>query len=123
MALLLDIAAWLVIAVGSAFLLIGSVGLIRLPDFYTRLHAAGIIDTMGAELILFGMMLHAGFSFVTIKLILIGVFIFFTSPTATHAIANAAYVAGLKPLIPTKAAGDFEVSSRQEKKETKSSAS
>ncbi|MDX1400779.1 MAG: monovalent cation/H(+) antiporter subunit G, partial [Kiloniellales bacterium] len=99
MAVIADILSWLAILVGSAFLLIGSLGLLRLPDFYTRLHAAGVIDTLGAELMLLGMMFQAGFSFVTIKLVLIGAFIFITSPTATHAIANAAYTAGLRPQV------------------------
>ena len=90
-------------AAGSIFVLIGAFGLIRLPDFYTRLHAAGITDTLGAELILLGLMFQAGLSLVTVKLILISLFIFFTSPTATHAVANAARVMGLKPmLVPDK---------------------
>ena len=94
-------AGWL--AAGSIFVLIGAFGLIRLPDFYTRLHAAGITDTLGAELILLGLMFQAGLSLVTVKLILISLFIFFTSPTATHAVANAARVMGLKPmLVPDK---------------------
>ena len=91
------------LAAGSIFVLIGGFGLIRLPDFYTRLHAAGITDTLGAELILLGLMFQAGLSLVTVKLILISLFIFFTSPTATHAVANAARVMGLKPmLVPDK---------------------
>jgi multicomponent Na+:H+ antiporter subunit G len=99
MAILLDIISWCFLLAGGAFLLVGGLGLIRLPDFYSRLHAAGIIDTMGAELILFGMMVQAGFSLVTVKLLLIGVFIFITSPTSTHAVANAALVAGLEPKL------------------------
>ena len=91
------------LAAGSIFVLIGAFGLVRLPDFYTRLHAAGITDTLGAELILLGLMFQAGLSLVTVKLILISLFIFFTSPTATHAVANAARVMGLKPmLVPDK---------------------
>lgn len=126
MDIVLDILAWISILTGSAFLLIGAFGLIRLPDFYTRLHAAGVIDTSGAELILLGMMLQSGLSFVTIKLFLIGAFIFFTSPTSTHAIANAAYIAGLKPLVPVrsknevKAEGEAGASIEEEKKETAS---
>ena len=91
------------LAAGSIFVLIGAFGLVRLPDFYTRLHAAGITDTLGAELILLALMFQAGLSLVTVKLILISLFIFFTSPTATHAVANAARVMGLKPmLVPDK---------------------
>ena len=101
--LILNLVSAGLLAAGSIFVLIGAFGLIRLPDFYTRLHAAGITDTLGAELILLGLMFQAGLSLVTVKLILISLFIFFTSPTATHAVANAARVMGLKPmLVPNK---------------------
>ena len=101
--LILNLISAGLLAAGSIFVLIGAFGLIRLPDFYTRLHAAGITDTLGAELILLGLMFQAGLSIVTVKLILISLFIFFTSPTATHAVANAARVMGLKPmLVPDK---------------------
>ena len=101
--LILNLISAGLLAAGSIFVLIGAFGLIRLPDFYTRLHAAGITDTLGAELILLGLMFQAGLSLVTVKLILISLFIFFTSPTATHAVANAARVMGLKPmLVPAK---------------------
>ena len=99
MELLQDIFSWAFIAVGGFFLVVGGLGLVRLPDFYTRLHAAGITDTMGAGLLLLGMMVHEGWTLVTGKLLLIGLFLFFTSPTATHAIANAALVAGLQPWL------------------------
>lgn len=101
--LILNLISAGLLAAGSIFVLIGAFGLIRLPDFYTRLHAAGITDTLGAELILLGLMFQAGLSLITVKLILISLFIFFTSPTATHAVANAARVMGLKPmLVPDK---------------------
>ena len=101
--LILNLISAGLLAAGSIFVLIGAFGLIRLPDFYTRLHAAGITDTLGAELILLGLMFQAGLSLVTVKLILISLFIFFTSPSATHAVANAARVMGLKPmLVPDK---------------------
>ena len=97
--LILNLISAGLLAAGSIFVLIGAFGLVRLPDFYTRLHAAGITDTLGAELILLGLMFQAGLSLVTVKLILISLFIFFTSPTATHAVANAARVMGLKPTL------------------------
>ena len=101
--LILNLISAGLLAAGSIFVLIGAFGLIRLPDFYTRLHAAGITDTLGAELILLGLMFQGGLSLITVKLILISLFIFFTSPTATHAVANAARVMGLKPmLVPDK---------------------
>jgi multicomponent Na+:H+ antiporter subunit G len=92
-----DVLTGALIIAGSAFVLIGAIGLIRLPDFYSRTHASGMIDTLGAGLILVGLMLQTGFSLITLKLFLIGLFIFFTSPTATHAVAHAAYVAGHRP--------------------------
>lgn len=97
LALLRDIASGIAFAVGGAFVLIGAFGMIRLPDVWSRLHAAGVIDTVGAELVLLGMAIQAGFTQVTVKLVLIGLFLFVTSPTATHAVANAAFVAGIRP--------------------------
>lgn len=95
----LDIASGLLLAAGCFLVLIGAIGVLRLPDFYTRMHAAGVTDTLGAELILLAMILQAGFSLVTVKLIAILFFLFFTSPTSTHAVANAAWTAGLRPLL------------------------
>ncbi|WP_422023909.1 monovalent cation/H(+) antiporter subunit G [Pyruvatibacter mobilis] len=97
--IVLDIASGLLLAAGCFFVLIGAIGVLRLPDFYTRMHAAGVTDTLGAELILLAMILQAGFSLVTVKLIAILFFLFFTSPTSTHAVANAAWTAGLRPLL------------------------
>ena len=85
------------LAVGAVFVLIGSFGLWRLPDFYTRLHAAGITDTLGLSLMLVGMMFLGGWTLVTVKLVFILLLILLTSPTATHAVANAAYTVGLRP--------------------------
>jgi len=93
----IDAASWALLAAGSLLVIVGAVGIVRMPDFYTRMHPAGVTDTLGIDLILMGLMLQAGFSLVTVKLVLIGAFLFFTSPTSTHAIANAALVAGLKP--------------------------
>ena len=76
---------------GVFFLLMGAIGLLRFPDFYTRMHAAGKCDTLGSFLVLFGLALYAGPSLTAVKILLIGFFIFVTSPTATHAMARAAY--------------------------------
>jgi multicomponent Na+:H+ antiporter subunit G len=86
-------------ALGLVFVLAGAIGVIRMPDFYTRMHAAGVTDTLGAELIIFGLMLQAGLTVLTAKLALVGLLLFLTSPTSTHAIANAAHKAKLKPLL------------------------
>ena len=97
--LILDLVSWALMLAGGTFVVIGAIGMVRLPDFYTRMHAAGITDTLGAELMLIGMMVQAGFSLITVKLILIALFLFFTSPTATHAVANAARTMGLRPAL------------------------
>tara|TARA_R110000868_G_scaffold877_8_gene6571 strand:- start:3727 stop:4074 length:348 start_codon:yes stop_codon:yes gene_type:complete len=97
LALVVQIASWACFIVGGLFLIVGALGLIRLPDFWARIHAAGMIDTLGSAFILAGMMLQAGFTLTTLKLVLIGLFLFIAGPTASHAIANAAWVAGLKP--------------------------
>jgi multicomponent Na+:H+ antiporter subunit G len=94
-----DMASWLFILAGSSGIVISALGLLRLPDFYTRLHAGGVIDTFGAELLIIGLAIQSGFTLLTVKLFIIGLFLFFTGPTATHATANAAWVAGLKPRL------------------------
>lgn len=97
MDLVLDLLSWLTIGAGVVFLLAGGVGLLRMPDFYTRCHAAGVTDTGAMLLIIVGLMFQAGLSFVTVKLALIMVFLLFTSPTATHALTHAAYTGGMHP--------------------------
>jgi len=99
MSLAIDLASWVLLLAGSVFLIIGGIGLIRMPDFYTRLHPAGLTDTMAAGLILLGLALQGGLSITTLKLLLILVFLFFTSPTSSHATARAALAAGLKPML------------------------
>ena len=84
-----------------------ALGVLRMPDFFTRMHAAGMTDTLGAEFILLGLMLQAGFSQMTLKLLLVAFFLFLTSPTATHAIANAALKSGLKPQLGTYKSPDL----------------
>ena len=84
---------------GLVFVLAGAIGVIRMPDFYTRMHAAGVTDTLGAELIVLGLMLQSGLTLTTVKLALVGLLLFLTSPTSTHAIANAAHKAKLKPQL------------------------
>ena len=81
------------------FLIVGGIGLLRFPDFYTRMHATGMTDTLGVGLMLLGMMMQAGLTLTAVKLAFIGFFIFFTSPTSTYAIANAAFSQGLKPKL------------------------
>ena len=95
----LDIASWVLLLGGGALVTIGGIGIVRFPDVYTRSHAAGVTDTGGAGLILIGLMLQGGATLVTVKLILILVFIFFTSPTATFALVHAAYESDEEPWL------------------------
>jgi multicomponent Na+:H+ antiporter subunit G len=99
----LDILSWICLVAGGVFCVIGALGLVRMPDFYTRMHAASITDTVGAGLLLFGMMLQAGFTLISVKLLMIGLLLLFANPTATHALAKAARARGLQPLL---ASGD-----------------
>jgi len=100
--IVVDVLTWISFAVGGFFMLVGSFGMIRLPDFWSRTHAASIIDSAGAGLILFGMILQAGLTLVTVKLLLIGLFLFITGPTASYAVANAAFTSGSRPLDPVE---------------------
>lgn len=97
--LLVDILSWVLIVGGGVFCLIGGVGMLRMPEVFTRMHAAGIIDTAGLGLMMIGLMLQAGFTLVTAKLILIVVFVLYTSPMSTHALAQTAISTGIKPLL------------------------
>jgi multicomponent Na+:H+ antiporter subunit G len=101
-AAIVDGLSWVCLLAGSFFVLVGGIGLLRLPDVFTRFHAAGVTDTMGAGLILLGLALQSGLSLVTIKLLLFLVFLIFTSPTATHALAQAAKHGKLRPLLHAK---------------------
>ncbi len=95
----LDLLSWVCLVAGGLFCIVGGVGLLRMPDLYTRMHAASVIETLGAGLILLGLLLQSGITLVAVKLLMIGLLIFFASPTATHAIARAAKDRGLKPLL------------------------
>lgn len=95
--LAIDVLSWILLTLGGAFVLIGGVGGLRLPNFYTRIHAASLTDTMATILIFVGMMLQAGFTLATLKLAAIMLFLLLTGPTATYALANAALLSGLKP--------------------------
>jgi len=94
-----QIASWVLMGAGAGFLLIAGLGILRLPDVFTRMHAAGIGDTLGAGLILAGLMLQGGISLVTVKLVFVFILLFMTSPTATHALAKAALTGNVKPML------------------------
>lgn len=100
--LIIDIVSWMLLLGGGAVGVFGGLGLIRFPDFYTRLHAAGVTDTLCALMIIIGLILQAGFSILSVKLALVLLFLLFTAPTASHALARAAMVDGLEPQVDPK---------------------
>ena len=102
MELILDIFTSICFFIGSLSIIIGACGLIKLPDVFSRIHAAGMIDTAGASFIILGMILQSGFSLITAKLVFIGIFIFFTSPITGHVTANLARKKGVTPVGKTK---------------------
>jgi len=95
--IIVEVVSWVLMLSGSFFVIIGAVGTLRFPDFWSRLHAVSITDSAGVLLLFAGMCMQAGFTLITVKLIIIGIFLFITGPTSTHAIANAALVSGLRP--------------------------
>lgn len=109
MAAVLDVLSWILLTLGGLSILVGGIGALRLPDLFTRMHAASVTDSIGAILVLVGVMLQAGLSLATIKLVAILLFLLLTSPTASNALAAAAMLAGNKPGIDM--GGDEEASS------------
>ncbi|MEE9390954.1 MAG: monovalent cation/H(+) antiporter subunit G [Planctomycetota bacterium] len=99
MTVLCDILSWFCFIAGGAFLIIGALGILRFPDIYTRMHAASIIDTMGAFLILLGLAFQAGLTLALVKLFMIFFLFLVTSPTAAHALAKSALARGVEPLL------------------------
>lgn len=95
----IDIASFILIALGSFFTVVGAFGLMRMPEVFTRMHAASVIDTLGAGLLILGMVLQAGLSLVALKLLFVLALFFFMGPVVTHALAQAALHEGIKPLL------------------------
>ena len=93
----LEWLSWVLIAAGSFVVVVGALGIFRMPDVFSRMHAAGMIDTIGATLLLAGMALTAGLSLVSLKLLVLWLLFVFTSPVAGHALARAALYAGVRP--------------------------
>lgn len=94
-----DFLSWCLIILGSISMLIGGIGVLRFPDVYTRMHAASITDTLGAGALLLGLTIQAGFTLVAVKLLLMLVFLFFTSPTSSFSLAHAALSSGVDPIL------------------------
>ena len=111
---LLQILSWALILSGSFFVVVGAIGTLRFPDFWARLHAASVTESGGVILLLTGMCIQAGFTLITIKLMIIGLFLFITGPTSTHAVANAALVSGLRPKSLEKDQNPSKITSKKE---------
>ena len=106
MEMVLDYLSAALLLLGSFFVVIGGIGVLRMPDVFTRMHAAGLTDTMGSFFILTGLMLQTGFDGVTLRLALILAFLWFTSPVATHALAKAALHGKIEPVVHEGEGGD-----------------
>ena len=113
MSLVLDVLSWILLMAGGGISLIAGIGLLRLPDMFSRMHAAGMLDTLGAACVLLGLILQAGISVISFKLFLVFLVLSMTSSTAAHALAKAAIASGAAPdLTPVGAAPkDDEVKS------------
>jgi multicomponent Na+:H+ antiporter subunit G len=98
MSLVADAISWFCLVTGGIFCVIGAAGLVRIPSFFTRVHAASVVDTLGAGLILAGLMVQAGFTLVSFKLLVLGLLLLFAAPTANHALVKAALARGVDPL-------------------------
>lgn len=98
-ALFIDFASWVLIVLGSFFTVVGMLGLVRMPELFTRMHGASVTDTLGAGMLIAGMMLQAGLSLVTLKLLFILALFFFTGPVVTHALAQAALHEKIEPRL------------------------
>lgn len=83
---------------GSLAMIVGALGLLRMPDVFTRLHATSVSDTFGVGLVLIGLAFYGGLTLVTAKLVFLFLFLFLAGPVSSHAIARAAMLAGLKPV-------------------------
>ena len=98
-----DVLTWIFLIGGSFFSIVGGVGIVRLPEFFSRLHGGGVTDTLGAGLIVVGLMFQGGLSLVTVKLLMILFFLLVTSPTSCHALAKSALAQGVEPILDIEA--------------------
>jgi multicomponent Na+:H+ antiporter subunit G len=97
--LIVEIASWILILLGSFFTVVGMVGLLRMPDVYTRMHGASVTDTLGVGFLILGMGLQAGLSLVTLKLFFLLALFVFTAPVVTHALAQACLHERIAPAL------------------------
>ncbi len=98
MDMFLDILSFILISIGGFFCIIGAVGVYRLPDIFSRMHAAGVIDTGGVFFIITGLILQSGFTLISLRLVLLGCFIFFISPPLTYMFVRTLLHYGSTPM-------------------------
>ncbi len=91
--------AYALVFAGAGFCLVGAIGVLRFPDVFARMHSSGITDTLGALLVVSGLIVLAGWSLAAVKLVFILAFLGMTSPTSTHALAKAALHGGEQPVL------------------------
>jgi len=101
MAIIIDIISWVFLLIGSALGLSGAIGIFRFKEFYTRLHAASVTDTLCVFFIVTALILQSGMNLVSVKLIIVIALLWITGPVASHALVRAAYQTGLKPNLAT----------------------
>jgi multicomponent Na+:H+ antiporter subunit G len=89
----------LLICMGIFFMLVGSIGILRLPDFYSRTHAVSMSDALGISSVMLGLIVHEGFTQSSLKLLFIILFVALSNPIGSHALSRAAYIRKLKPLL------------------------
>ncbi len=97
--LFVDVLSWALILLGSFFTVVGALGLVRMPDVFTRMHAASVTETLGVGFLILGMCLQAGLGLVTLKLFFLLALFFFTAPVVTHALAQACMHEGIRPVL------------------------
>ena len=102
MDMVIDVLSWVCLMTGGFLGFTGAVGLFRFPEFFSRLHAASVTDTLCAFLIILGLMLQGNSLMMEIKLVLVLLILAYTSPTAAHALAKSALHSGLKPKVHDK---------------------
>ncbi|MFO8088928.1 MAG: monovalent cation/H(+) antiporter subunit G [Desulfatiglandaceae bacterium] len=99
MTLLQNILSVLLVCMGIFFMLVGSIGILRLPDFYSRTHAVSMSDALGISSVMLGLIVYEGFTQSSLKLLLIILFVALSNPIGSHALSRAAYIKKVKPLL------------------------
>lgn len=99
MGLIIDILSWILLMIGCFLGISGAIGIFRFKEFYSRVHAASVTDTLFVFFIMAGLILQSGFTLVSVKLIFAVGLLWLTSPLASHALVRSAYETGLKPKL------------------------